>query len=278
MNVHLHSARIGLFAITILAGAASHAGVLMESVERNTQTGKDTRSQSMRLQNGSARIEAGNGNTISIFKDDALYVLDTQRKSYMVMDKATVERTANTMNEAMERMRAQMTNMPPEQRAMMENMLKQRGVPMPGNSAKPVKYDATATGASATAAGRSCKVWNVTRDGELWQQLCVVPYASLPGKDEFQALADRMRTLLSKLTESFGKQFADNPLQQAPDLTAKLNGVPFITRRYRNGTLDPNEIVVTAWKSQNVSATQFDIPSGYTKQEMPNLGNARSPR
>jgi len=253
------------------------AGVLVETVKRNKAVGKEEAAQTMQIQDGKARIESGGSrNTVSIFKDDTMYVLDTEHKTYMTMDRDTMERMASTVNDAMEKMRSKMADLPPEQRAMMENMMKQRGVPGAQQTVKTASLDATATGATESIDGRTCKVWNIKRDDKLSSQVCVVPYAGLPGHEEFQALAKKMSALFEKISERFannmannmGRQFTDNPFQQSTGIAAKINGVPFITRRYHEDALDPEETAIKVWKSQTIDATQFEIPAKYTKKEM----------
>jgi len=259
-------------ATALLLANIAQAGVYIESVQRSGgKGGAEQTSFTMQIQDGNARIDSGGeSHSTMIFKDDVMYILDASRKSYMAMDRASMESTAGAMNDMMTQMRAQMANLPPEQRAAMENMMKQNGMSMPGAPAKQPVYDATPTGANEKAAGRSCAVWNVKRDGVLWQQLCVVPYAGLPGKDELQTLSKKMRVLVEKMG-NMAQQFAGNPAQQDEALAAKINGVPFITRRYRDGVLESKETAVKAWRSQAINASTFEIPANYTKQEMPNL-------
>ena len=57
-----------------------------------------------------------------------------------------------------------------------------------GGPAKPHTVDVADTGKADNVSGYACKVWDVTRDGKLDQQLCVAPYSSLPGKENFQQL------------------------------------------------------------------------------------------
>ena len=264
----MHFAR-GLLLIGASLGTCAQAGVLIETIER-TNTGGERPSSVMRAQGGKARIESGaQRGGVVIFKDDTMYILDPQRKTYMVIDQATLERTMGAMSGMMEQMRAQMANLPPEQRAAMENMMKQNGISM-DPAAKAPTYDVVATGATDKAAGLTCKVMNVKRDGSLWQQLCVVPNGSVPGYSEFAALAQSMRKMIEK-AGSMAQQFMGGPLQHDEALAAKLNGIPVITRRFRDGIPEKNEVVVKSWQTTNVGAEQFEIPTGYTKQEMPSL-------
>jgi hypothetical protein len=96
-----------------------------------------------------------------------------------------------------------------------------------------------------------------------------VPYATLPGKDEVQALAKKMGTVFEKLPPALRGQYSGNPLQQVTGVTTKINGVPFITRTYANGVLEKTETQIKTWKEQAVAPTAFDIPSDYMKQELP---------
>lgn len=260
--------------IALLFGSslASEAGVLIEYVTKNATTNKEEPLQTMWVQGGVARMESkrARGTTAMIFKDEAIHVLDDATKTYRVMDKATMEQTAAMMNDAMAKMREQMAKMPPEQRAMMEQMMKQRGGPAAGGApAKPVTYDAQPVAGTQTIEGRTCKLWNVTRDGVLSQQLCVVPMSSMPGADEVIALMKKMSAMYEKLGEQFKDQFGET--QQAGATFAKINGYPIMTRSYANGVLQPDQFIVKTWKQQTIESGKFEIPAGYKKQEMPKM-------
>ncbi len=264
-------------ALVVLTGCAlnAQAGVYVEMVTRDRTTGKEEPAQRMFIQDGKARIESGASGRVTLFKDDTLFMLDTQRKTYTAMDRATLERSASAMTDMMAKMRAQMASMPPEQRAMMENMMKKNGLSGATEPTKPVVLDATPTGASESVTGRTCKVWIITTDAVPSSQACVVAFAGLPGKDEFQAFGKKMGSLFEKLPESFrqagGNSFQGNPFQQDNGVGAKMNGFPFISRSYRNGALDSKEMVVKTWRAEKIAATQLEIPVGYTKQETPTL-------
>jgi hypothetical protein len=271
MNSHLI-----LICGALLTASSVHAGVRIETVTRDTVAGKDISTNTMQVQDGMARIEStrtdsnGSRGSVSIFKNDTMYVLDGQRKTYMVLDRATLERTANSMNQAMEQMRAQMAAMPPERRAMMEQMMKQNGMGgMAGMDSKPAPViDAKAAGGNGSYQGKSCKLWNVTRDGALSQQLCVVPFSSLQGASELRELSKKMQAFLEGLSGPM-RQMMNNQAMQSPDLANKIGGFPVITRQYKDGALSSEESVVKTWQTQKIDASQFAIPAGYIKQEMP---------
>ena len=59
----------------------------------------------------------------------AVDIVDVERKSYVEMTKADIERVAAQMQGAMATMQQQMANLPPAQRAQMEAMMRGRGMP-----------------------------------------------------------------------------------------------------------------------------------------------------
>jgi hypothetical protein len=259
---------IALVGMVVSFGDA-YGGVYIESVVRDKTTGKDDSTQRMYVQDGMARIESSTSSAITIFKSETLFVLDTTRKTYMAMNAATMERTMTVISDAMKKMQARLANLPPEQRAKMESVMKQNGMAAATSQTKPIEFDAVPLTATERAAGRTCKVWDITLDGAPITQVCVVSYEGLPGKDDIRGLVKNMSTLFEKLPENLRGQYNANPLQQENAVSAKLNGVRFITRKYRNGVLESKETVVKTWAEQAIQATQFGIPADYVKQEMP---------
>jgi len=65
---------------------------------------------------------------------DVMWFVDHGAKTYRQVDRAAIDAFAAKMNQAMAKMKEQLTGLPPEQRAMMENNL---GAMMPGTAPKP---------------------------------------------------------------------------------------------------------------------------------------------
>ena len=85
-----------------------------------------------------------------------MVMLDKAKNKYQEIDEQTMDQMAHQMSGAMAQMDAAMKNMPPEQRAMMEKMMKGK---MPQAAAAPVKtvYTAKAAAASMDSAAPSMK-------------------------------------------------------------------------------------------------------------------------
>src|SRR4051812_10707233 len=174
--------------IVILAsGLAAHlasAGVYVETVKHNLTTGTTEPEQKMYVQAGNGRFVDPSGHT-SLIKGDTMYIIDDPGKSYIEMDQATMQQLAKQVQGAMDRMKEQMAKLPPEQRAQMEQAMGGSAALLQG---KQRTVEVKDTGKSDKIDGRACKLWDVTRDGALDQQICVVPYSALPGKENFQQL------------------------------------------------------------------------------------------
>jgi Domain of unknown function (DUF4412) len=253
--------RIFLVVLGVFGAQAASAGVYVELVDRDIASGKAELSQKMYVQNGLGRfVDAGGRATL--IKDGTLYIIDDADKSYVAFDKATMEQLAKKLNAAMAQMKDQLAKLPPEQRAQMEQM-------MPGMAGADQKWvvEALDTGKSDKIDGRACRVWDIKRNGELDDQLCVVPYSSLPGKENFQAvfanfakvfeeMAKSVPMLAGMMTNEFGAQ-------------AKVNGFPVRTRGYEDGKLGDTEHSMRVWREEAIPASMFEVPAGYKQKQMP---------
>jgi hypothetical protein len=191
-----------------------------------------------------------------------MYVIDDADKSYIAFDKATMEKLAVKINAAMAQMKEQLAKMPPEQRAQMEAML-------PGMAGADKKWvvEAIDTGKSDKVDGRSCRVWDIKRNGELDDQLCVVPYSSLPGKENFQAMFEKFAKVFEEMAKSVPMMSGMMTNEFAAQ--AKVGGFPVRTRGYENGKLGDTEHNVRVWREEAMAATMFDVPAGYKQKQMP---------
>jgi hypothetical protein len=255
------------FTVAALAASAAQAGIYVESLRRDRNTGAVLSTDKMFLQNGQARMENTKDGSYMIFKEDGVYHVNPTDRSYRVMDKAAMDQMSVKMNDAMAKMKAQMANMPPERRAMMEKMMSQMNGQ--GAAAKQSVYDAIDTGKSETSSGRSCRVWNETRNGELQAQYCVAPKGSLPGTEEFAAFAKRMSSFMQQMggpMHNAGAGF----MQQQIAVLEKINGFPIVTRHFSGGKLDANESVMKVWESRPIPASAFEVPAGYARKDFMN--------
>jgi hypothetical protein len=94
-----------------------------------------------------------------------------------------------------------------------------------------------------------------------------VPFATLPGKDDFQTVFanfakvfDEMAKSVPMLAGMMGNEFAAH---------VKTNGYPVRLRNYESGKLASEETLLKVWREEAVPASMFEVPAGYQVKQMP---------
>ena len=250
-----------LIAFGALAAHAANAGVYVEMVDHDLKANTTQLSQKIYVQNGNGRFVDREGRA-TLIKDGTFYIIDEADKSYIMFDKATMEQLAKKIGEAMEKMKKQLAQLPPEQRAQMEQM-------MPGLAGGERKWtvEVVDTGKSDKVDGRACRVWDVKREGKLNDQICVVPYSALPGKENFQAMFAKFATVFEEMAKSV--PMMAGMMSNEFDAQSKVNGYPVRTRGYENGVLGDTEQLMKVWREEAIPASMFTIPADYKQKQMP---------
>lgn len=258
--------RLGLIAAAMLAAAQVSAGVRIETVSRDIKTqAADGGADVVLVQDGMVRSNhAKSSGSTTIIKDGVFYELDDKKKTYYVMDEAAVKKVADEAAEVVKEMQERVKNMQPEQRAMMEESL---GEHMPSVFGKKIAYVWKDTGKSETVEGRECRVWNLLKNDAVHEQYCVVPYASLPGNEDFGKV-------VTELWDAFEASAAGLvSVTDYVDARQAIDGYPLRIRSFDNdGRVRPTEHVLTKWVEESLPASTFAIPPGYKKKAPPKAG------
>jgi len=255
-----------ILATGLVAGGAC-AGVHVENVTRNIETkAQEGDTQTMLVQDGKMRTNASRNGAI-ILKGSTVIVIDDKRKQYREMTKEELKKMAASAADMMGKMQEHMKNLTPEQRAQMEKMMGNR---LPGGLAgdKPDTWEAKNLGTTETVEGRKCQNWSLLRNGAPFEELCVVPYNTLPGKEDFQKV-------FKEMADAFGDLAKQIPgADQAAKARAAIAGYPVRTRLYASdGKFRQTETIMTKWVEESVPASMFEPPAGYTKAEWPHRPN-----
>jgi len=255
--------RIAIIAGGLLATHVASAGVYIETVKHDIPSGATELSQKMYVQNGTGRFVDGEGHT-SLIKNDTMYVIDDSDHSYIALDKAAMETFAKKLAAMVEKTKAQMAKLPPEQRAQYEQMM---GPVMTGEG-KPRTVEVKDTGKSDKVEGHPCKIWDVTRDGQLDEQICVAAYSAMPGgKENFQAMFASFANVFEEMAKSV-PMLAGMMKNEFGALT-KVNGFPIRQRPYdEHGKLEDQETVVKVWREETIAASMFEVPAGYKQKPL----------
>lgn len=259
---------------TLLAGpalcATAHAGVYLESVDKELDGSKAPTTSKMWFDGGRMRTESAEDTVI--FKNQAMYTIDSKTKTYRVLDKATAEKMGAQVAAAKKQMEARMAAMPPEQRKRMEEMMAKlgkggAGAMMPG--ARERQRTLKNTGRTETVAGIKCTVWEAFEDGQKDEELCAAPASSVPGGDDVIKTFREISSMLKSFTDKLGSHAADEPWRDMET----INGVPILTRDFSGGKAT-SEMRLTVVRKESVPVASFEVPAGYAEKKLDLPGGA----
>jgi hypothetical protein len=252
--------RISCWAAVAAMASSAFAGVRIETTTRDIATKvAQGEPQVMQVQDGKILATRGSNHRM-ILGNEVIIMLDDKHRTYREMDQESLKRMADQAGAAMAQMQEKMKNLSPEQRAMMEKAM---GKHIPGGmgaQASNDTYAAQDTGRSDTVDGRVCRLWQTTRNGAPLEELCVVPYASLPGREDLEKALRTMADAFEDLSRAMPG------IDKAMKARLAVNGYPVRVRRYdAQGALRKTETVLTKWSEEALPAAVFEVPPGYTK-------------
>ncbi len=250
-------------AVLLCVSSVANAGVEMDLVTLDAAGNEEMRTK-IYAQDDKVRMEeGGNGNATMIFLGDRFLYVDHKDKTYMVMDEATLEEVSAKMNEAMKEMEAQLANMPPEQRAMVEQMMKGQMQGMMGEAEEtpPPRVEAVGSGKWQS---RKCEEYAVFEGDEQVQKICAADLDDVNGADEVIAAFKNMAAYIEKLTESMPMRPASQP--NPGELMEQIGGFPIHTIEYSNGR-KVREVSLDSVTEKDLENALFEAPEGYRRQD-----------
>ena len=263
---------IAVLLLTISFTISSFADVLFEMDQKQINPEATHKTKGMVKGNNFKMDFYENGTKLDgtmIYRGDKkeMIMVNHQDKTYVVLDQATMNELASVMSEAMSQFEEAMKDATPEERAMMEKMMKGR-MPGMGESVEPILKKAGATKVNAY----SCTIYDVYRGDEKTSQHCVASWSSIEGGNEMKTVMLEMAQFMDQMAKAFSKsqgmmgqqiQFENNVFNQL----RKLNGFPVQTIDYENGAVESESQLVSS-KKANVNAADLEPPAGYKKQDM----------
>ena len=217
-----------------------------------------------------ARMRMPGQNSDAIYRGDRreMIIVNPGAKSYMVMDDATVKQLGAQMNQAMAQMEQMMANMPPEQRARMEEMMKGRGMAVGGPAAAPSEI--RRTNERATHSGFPTTKYEVLQGGRKTQELWVTPWSNVDGFQEAQPVFESMAEFFNGMLSSFGRMGGPAASDSSAFTHMKeLGGFPVVTQAFDESGNPTVRSTLLAVRRQTVPASDFDPPAGYQRQALP---------
>lgn len=217
------------------------------------------------------------GGGVMIFRGDRgnkgeMTVVDHDRKSYFLMDDATVNKMTSQVSSAMSQMQEMLQNLPEAQRRAAEAMIKKRGGAMGGGAAgpKPV-IEVKATGQSGVVNNYPCTKYEVFRDGVKIRELCTTEWSNIDGGGEVSGVFAHMGEYAKALTEAFSHLPGAD---QNPNPYAEMNfadGFPVHTVSLGKNGQKEEEWQLKSSRQEAIDPAEFEPPAGYKRMEMGGL-------
>lgn len=254
-----------------LLGFASvaNAGVIIKVQNENVSAGATAELTVIKIDGNRMRTDSGaTTSMIYLGETDKMYIVDHSKKTYMLMDRETIEAMAAKMSEAMKQMEAALANVPPEQREMMEKMMrgKMKGMPSSAPRSEPV---VTSLGQSDTVSGIGCDWKQVSRDDVVELKACVGAFSDFPASEDLRQISMEMKEFVSSLTEA-ASSMTSGPMgafTESPMSAMALDGFPLISENYYDGKLTHRSRFQSV-EEGSISSEEFTPPSGYKKQDI----------
>lgn len=237
------------------------AGNVIELLTRD-MSGQELDRMTFYTESDRSRMDqsGADGSFSVIFLDDEFLYLDHAQRNYMVMDEAMLEGIGAQVSEAMKQMEAQLANLPPEQRAMVEQMMSEQ---MRGEA---MTMDIPVLEIRKLGSDRwqsyDCTLAEMLEDGMKIQEICSVDYDQVDGSGEVRDSFMRMAGLLNKLYDMipFGGQGVRNPME----MLNELDGFPVRAVEFENGNA-VRETILESSTEKAIDAGIFALPSNYAR-------------
>lgn len=244
---------LALQAVTLLAGAATaSAGVVIVG----TYTGSKTpagRTVEFRIQDGRGRITSGPGQFIYYdHPSRTAHLVDTEKKTSFEMTEAQAKRMGAQLGEAQRMMEQKMKELPPDKRAMVEQMMKEHGGAPPPGGRKPLAF---APAGSGKVGGWDCDRYTASGDGRT-VDVCAADPASLGIPAADVAVFEGFLELSEKMA---GEVAAVGGAGVGPD--RDFPGLPLERTESRAGKVT-DRFVIDRIVQETTPAEDLRVPSG----------------
>ncbi len=257
-----------------------HAGVVFEietkdhdqSPPRTSSTRVTVEGRNLSIDIAPQRQGERGGNMLFRGGRREMVVVDHQGQSYFVIDAQTFRKMSGQINQALGQSQTQiqqaMQGVPPEQRAMIEQMMKER-MPAQQTQQQP-KVEVRRANQTAEVYGYSCELFEVRRGGRKIRDMWVTDWNNIPGGRELAPAFAGMASFHQEMLEAV-PNFGGNTKQMTDNVFAtmkEINGFPVASRDYADDGSVESESALRSANSQRIDPAAFEPPTGYKRQQM----------
>ncbi len=245
------------------------AGVLMVNTQESFQGSQQPTTTKLRVEGDRVRIEMeGTGrNDVIIFRGDrqVLWMIDNKAKAYREMTKADVDRIGGQVNEMMAKMQEQLKNMPPQQRQMVEKMMKSRMGGMAGG-AQPAKTEYTKVAGGQEINQWTCDKYEGIREGQKQREV----WTTAPDQLGLEMSDFKVMQQMGEFFKGFSQFGREAPFRvgsEAAEQEGDYSGVP-VRQIFYQGGRPISKTEIKEVRREDFDASLFEVPEGYKKQKM----------
>jgi hypothetical protein len=167
----------------------------------------------------------------------------------------------------------QLSQLPPEDRARAEEMMKAQGMTLPGDTTAPKKITLKKTDATETIAGYKSKKYEIYEDGKISEEIWISNEIKFEDELDMKKMASYMSEI-KKISERAGLQYSGLDEQERIFKEIYESGFPTRSVDYSSDNTVYIEEIVKVNEAE-LSDSEFQPPAGYKKitlQEMIQTG------
>ena len=247
---------------------ALEAGVLMVNTQESFEGSQPPVTTKLRVESDRVRIEMeGTGrNDVIIFRGDrqVMWMIDNNATVYREMTKADVDRLGSQISGMMAQMQEQLKNMPPQQRQMVEKMMKSRMGGMA--AAQPAKTEYTKVASGQEISQWTCDKYEGVREGQKQREVWTTAPDQL-GLDMSDFKVMQQMGEFFKGFAQFGREAPFRVGAMEAESAMDYSGVPVRQIFYRGGR-PTSKTEIKEVRREDFDASLFELPEGYKKQKM----------
>jgi hypothetical protein len=226
-----------LIAIMLLAVTPAVAGTTFEMTSKDS-TGEKVDHIRMIIEGNKLRMDVemtaeGEYRTTAIFRGDReeMMILDHAKAEAAVLDRATMEKVAGYIQEARKQIEQALANAPPEQREMMEQMMKGR---MEGVLEAPPPTEVVKTSETGTTGNYPWVKYEVNQEGAKIREYLVTDWSTLKIDGSTFEVFKEMAKFLEGFTKGTDMNFGATAHVPYEEINS-LDGFPVVTREFDDG-------------------------------------------
>lgn len=242
------------------------ASLIIESTDQ--QGSKPKTLNKLFLNPAGLRAESGDG--LIIYKPEikTLWILEPERKVYRQITESDLQKLSTEMNAAMNQMSEHMAKLPPEQQAMLSELIKENlpdGIELPSvkkETVKPVTIH-TKLAESQKVGSWNCQHYEEKQNGVKVGEVWTTPLNSLFSLRDYMTMIKGLSSFFENLPIAQERADFFELLLSGQDSQSGLSGFPVRDWRYGPDGAISSRWEMTSIKEADLEPSLFAIPAGY---------------